>query len=377
MRATQGLTVWARDTSRRRVGILTVLDGSVFLPESGVGTWTATVDAKQDLAQRLTDGWGVLIVDAGRLVLSGPVVTIQHDVKGSASTLTLTGVSDSTVLADRLVYPDPARPAEQQTTVTHYKETGPGEQVLANIINRQAGPSALAARRTPGIAAVPTGTRGARVPVEARFTVLADEVQSLARAAGLVVDVVQSATSTDLVVEIRTPADRSRSCRFMPQTGLGDYTTKVTPAAVSTVIVGAGGQGTARVVIERSAPGASRRVERFQDRRDSTDPAELEKAAAETLAENAATASASFDVTEAAGLRFGADYRLGDLVSVVPRPGMVISDRLRAAEISWTPTGRDVKLTVGENTTDTERTPAWVRKVRDLQKQLRRIGGAQ
>lgn len=349
----------------------------MFLPESGVGTWTVTVDAKQALAEKITSGWGVLIVDAGRLVLSGPVTTIQQDRKGSASTLTLTGVSDMTALADRIVYPDPARTAEQQTTVTHYKETGPGEQVLANLINRQAGPSALAARRTPGLVAVPVGSRGARVPVEARFTPLGDEVQSLARAAGLVVDVMQSATSTNLVVEIRTPADRSRSCRFMPRTGLGEYTTKVTPAVVSTVVVGAGGEGTARKVIERSAAGAVRRVERFQDRRDSTDPDELEKAAAETLAENAATASASFEVTEAAGLRFGEHYRLGDLVSVVPRPGVVISDRLRAAEISWTPTGRDVKLTVGENTTDTEKTPAWVRKVRDLQKQLRRIGGAQ
>lgn len=377
MNAARGLTVWARDPSRRRAGILTVVEGSTYLPESGVGTWTITVDATQDLAQRVTSDWGVIVVDAGRVMLSGPVITIQHDVKRSASTLTLTGVSDATALADRIVYPDPARPAEQQTTVTHYKETGPGEQVIANIINRQAGPSALAARRTPGLAAVPVGTRGARVPVEARFTSLADEVQSLARAAGLVVDVAQSETSTALVVGIRVPADRSRSCRFMPRTGLGDYMTKVTPAAVSTVIVGAGGQGTARVVIERSAPGAPRRVERFQDRRDSTDREELEKAAAETLAENAATASASFDVTEAAGMRFGVDYRLGDLVSVVPRPGVVISDRLRAVEISWTPTGRDVTLTVGETTTDTERTPAWVRKVRDLQKQLRRIGGGQ
>lgn len=375
-----GLTVWARDPSRRLRGILPAVKGKAILRETGVATWTLTVDGHHALSAALADGWGVIIMDDGNLVLSGPLLTIEHKVHGNTIDLELTGVSDMVHLEDRITYPDPAKPAEQQTTVTHFKRKGPGRALIAELINTQAGPAALTPRRVPGLLTVPTtdptGPTGAATVIEARFTPVLDEVASLARASGLVVDLAQRPGSTDLEAQITAPADRSRSVRFMPSTGLGEYTTKTAAPTVSAVIVGAGGEGTARKVIERQQT-AARRVEKFQDRRDSTDPAELEKAAAETLAEGAATAAATFKTTEEGRLRFGTHYRLGDTVTVSPATGVQISDRLRSATIEWTPTGREVELTVGEHTSDDDKAPAWVRKVRTLQQQVRRIGVSQ
>lgn len=373
---TGALTVWARDPSRKIRGILPVVQGKAMLRESGVATWTFTVDGRHHLSAALADGWGVIVMDSGWQVLSGPLLTIEHHAHGTTVDLELTGVSDMVHLEDRITYPDPGKPAEQQTTTTHYKRKGTGRELIAGLIDSQVGPGALAARRAPGLVAVPTsGPAGASTVIEARFTPVLDEVASLARASGLVVDLAQKPGTASLEVSVTAPVDRSRQVRFMPSTGLGEYTTKTAAPTVSTVIVGAGGEGTARKVIERSQP-AARRVERFQDRRDSTDQAELDKAAAETLAEGAATASATFKVSEAGRLRLGADYRLGDTVTVAPADGVQISDVLRAATIEWTPTGRAIEMTVGEHTTDDDKAPAWVRKVRDLQQQVRRIGVA-
>lgn len=368
------LTVWARDPARRLRGILPVVKGKTILRRSGVATWTLTVDGHHALSAALADGWGVIIMDDGQQVLSGPVLTIEHKVHGNTVDLELSGVSDMVLLEDRITYPDPSKPAEQQTAVTHFKRKGPGRALIAELINSQAGPAALPERRAPGLVTVPTtGPTGAATVIEARFTPVLDEVRSLALAAGLVVDLAQKPGTTDLEVRITAPVDRSRSVRFMPSTGLGEYTTKTAAATVSAVIVGAGGQGTARKVIERRQD-APRRVERFQDRRDSTDPAELDKAAAETLAEGAPTAAATFKTAEEGRLRFGVHYRLGDTVTVAPAVGVQISDQLTAATVEWTPTGREVELTVGEHTSDDDKAPAWVRKVRDLQQQVRRIG---
>ena len=369
------LTVWARDPARRVRGILKVTAAQALLTESGVATWSLTVDGHHPLSAQVAEGWGVIIYD-GTQVLSGPVLTIQNAAKGGTQDLDLTGVSDMVALEDRITYPDPTRPAAEQTTTTHYKRTGAGEAILAELINTQAGPQALAARRTPGLLAVPTGTRGRATVIEARFTSLLEEVRSVALAAGLVVDLGQVQGTTDLAVQLRVPVDRSRSVRFMPARGLGEYTIKTTAATTSAVIVGAGGEGTARKVIERTQT-APRRVERFQDRRDSTDDAELVKAATETLAEGVGTASAEFKVSELGRYRFGEHYHLGDTVTVAPAEGVAIVDRVRAVGIKWTPTGRDVEVTVGESTTDSQKVPATVVKIRKLQQQLRRIGAAQ
>lgn len=371
-----GLTVWARDANRRRRGILKVVRAEALLTESGVGTFTITVDGHDTLTGKLTEDWGVIVMDGSTQVLTGNIDSLGQSAKGNTSNLELVGVSDMVALEDRITYPDPTKAATEQNTVTHYKRTGPGEALLAELINTQAGPQAITARRTPGLRAMPTGTRGKQTVIEARFTPLLEEVKSLALAAGLVVDLAQVPGTNELAVEVRVPVDRSRSVRFMPATGLGEYSSRTAQATVSAVIVGAGGQGTSRKVVERTQP-SQRRIERFQDRRDSMDDKELVKAATETLAEGMATASAEFKVSELGRYRFGEHYRLGDVVAVQPAIGVQVVDRVRAVSIKWTPTGRDVEVTVGENTADPQKVPAQVLKVRKLQQQLRRIGAAQ
>ncbi len=68
---------------------------------------------------------------------------------------------------------------------------------------------------------------------------------------------------------------------------LGGWTMVAEAASANMVAVAGQGQGVDRMIRESSDPasvGQWGRVETFQDRRDTADPAELDKAAAETLA---------------------------------------------------------------------------------------------
>lgn len=369
------MQVWARDPNRVRKGLLTPLSAQCVLRESGVGTWQITVDESSQWSPVVDEGWGVVVTDGDRTVFSGPVTEIQVEQEGKARDVTLVGVTDMHVLADRLVYPNPALGWDQQTT-SHYVAKGVAETLILDLIRGQCVPDPTwptVTRQAAGLVVPASGGRGISTSVEARFAKLLDEVQALATVGGLVVDVVQDGTS--LVVTVREPANKARSVRFMPDSGLGDYTTKVTAPTVTTVILGAQGEGAARQIVGKnsalSSRWGSRRIEVFEDRRDTTDAAEHAKTMDETLANGALSASATFAITETARARYGEHFQLGDLVTVALPGGGEITDGIRYAEITWDEYGRDVKLTVGDESTDEPRTPKELRAIKALQRNMR------
>jgi len=367
--------VWARDPNRVRKGQLTPLSAQCVLRESGVGTWSITVDESSQWSPVVQEGWGVVVMDGDTTVFSGPVTEIQVDQNGQERDVTLSGVTDMHVLADRLVYPNPAQGFNAQT-ISHYKAKGPAETLILNMVQGQCTPDEAwptRVRRTPGLTLPVSLGRGVTTSVEARFTRLLDEVKALATVGGLVVDIVQD--GTDLPLIIREPRDKSRSVRFMQDSGLGAYTVKNTAPTVTTVILGAQGEGASRTITGKSAPNetrwGARRIEQFSDRRDTEDADEHQKTMTEVLAEGGPSGSATFEVAETNDLRYGAHFQLGDVVSVVLPGGNTITDGVRYVEITWDPYGREVKLTVGDESTDEPLAPKELQALKTLQRSVR------
>ena len=369
------MQVWARDPNRVRKGQLTPLSAQCVLRESGVGTWSITVDESSQWSPVVQEGWGVVVMDGDTTVFSGPVTEIQVEQNGTERDVTITGVTDMHVLADRLVYPNPAQGFNAQT-ISHYKAKGPAETLILDMIRGQCTPDeawVTRVRRTPGLVVPASLGRGATTSVEARFTRLLDEVKALATVGGLVVDIVQD--GTDLPLTIREPADKSRSVRFMQDSGLGAYTVHNTAPTITTVILGAQGEGASRTITGKSAPNetrwGSRRIESFSDRRDTEDSDEHDKTMTEVLAEGGPAGSATFEVAETNDLRYGTHFRLGDIVSVVLPGGQTITDGVRYVEITWDPYGRDVKVTVGDESTDEPLAPKELQALKTLQRSVR------
>lgn len=364
------LDVWIRDPGLQRRGQVKVLGGSAVLRESGVGTWILRMPAENPVVQRIVEGWGVMVRDEFGVRFSGPVTKISVD-HGVTDTVEVAGVTDMVVLADRVTYPDPASgPGAQKTA--YYKDSGAAGAVITRLVDRNCGPGAIAARRTRGFV-VPASTAGKPASVNTRLKPVVEEVQKLATTGGVVVDVVQDGVTLRLVQ--RPAQNLARAVRLSRDTGaVGNASMTLSAPEATVVVVGGQGEGAARQLVERTAPTpgwGGRRIEVFQDRRDTDDPNELTKAADETLAGAAGAASTTIEVRDTPTLRFGTDYLLGDTVTVDLGGGARLSDGVRVADVTWAETGRTVKLTVGAHSSEDDRTPAWVKKVAALARRLR------
>lgn len=211
---------------------------------------------------------------------------------------------------------------------------------------------------------------GATVQASSRFDNLAEAVESLAVAGGvrLVGDMVDARPR----VSVSAPTDNTGDIRF--STALGNVTswTTVLAAPRSTrVLVGGSGEGTARVLRERSNSTAetewSQRRETFRDARDAGDNATLDQRGDELLLENAATAGYAVEIIDRRGMAFGADYQVGDQVSLNVA-GVVLTDYIAAVELKADEQGTTVTPVLASSLL-ADNTP-------EIYQRVRRIGEA-
>lgn len=363
------LQVWARNPDLRRRGQLSVIEANAVLRDTEVGTWVLTVDGATEAATQFAEGWGVQVFEDGQYQFSGPATEISYEHKSDGSVdLVLAGITDTHVLADRLAYPNAAQSAGAQTSAYHTRK-GVTETLIAELININAGPGALAARRTRKLKSYTSQGRGPASSINTRFAPVLNEVRTLAQVGGLVVDVQHRGLAAELEVVVRTRVDRSRSVRFRPGTGLDKAEASLKAPTANAVLVAGGGEGAARVIREHNSAEAKwggRRVEVFQDRRDTTDTDELLKAGTETLQEGEASARAVFGVSESDVYRFGQHFQLGDIVTL-DLGDFQVSEPVRVAELKWDEYGRTVTLTVGDPLAeDDEITPEVEQQVKQL-----------
>lgn len=372
------MDVFAVGPDRVRYGELTVLEWSAVLRDCDTGTWTMTLaDDEQGLARSVVEGWRVIAADETGTVFSGPVLSYGGDV-GDES-LTISGIDDTGLLAFRVTYPDPSKAAEQQSDAAYWKKSGSAGTLLDELIYRNAANGAIAARRLPSVfvdRGASTGGigKGSTVSINTRYKNLLEEARTLARSGGVSFWADQAEDSTNTFFRFREPDDLTDWAWFSMGDGggLDGGSYSLSAPEVTNVLVAGQGQGADRTIKEHwVAPGPwGLRIEQFQDRRDTDDPTELEQAGTDTLAEGAASASASVEVVEVPGLVYGVDYRLGDIVRV-DFGRAVIDEPVRAVELTGDDFGRTVKLTLGDHAAEDDNSPEYDKQMREFARRLR------
>jgi hypothetical protein len=285
--------------------------------------------------------------------------------------LTVYGPSAEQVLADRLAYQNPLSSALSQGGAEYDVRTGPGESVIKNYVDFNAGSVALIDRRA-GMVVEPDSLRGSTVTGRARMDNLLELISGLAQASGLGFRVVFNNTG-HLEFRVFVPRDRSGTAKFGTKLGnLVSFEHIMEASKTNVSIIGGSGEGIARVFREIwDAPSQieyNLRAESFVDRRDTSVVAELDAAGTEENTTNGRVNGLSLKTTDTPQLRFYNDYFLGDVVSI-PEAG--VTNTLREIEIKWTAAdGPSTESTIGTTAVSNVR-----RSISKLEQIGKRIAG--
>lgn len=359
-----------RDAARRRV--LEVDHFARFeatLRFNDVGGWLLDLPAGSVAARAATTAMGLIVERDGATLLSGPIIGQRRRWAERESVLTLTGADDMVHLRDAVARPVPDGPPYD--AADHDVRSGVASTVLGAYVAANVGPGARWS--VPGLVVGADPVVGTPVTGRARFVNLLELLRELALAGGdLGFRVVQAGTA--LAFGVSAPRDRTATAVLSPLLGtLAGFEYAVDPPEANHLIVAGGGEGVLRVFVEQDDPDSiaavARRIVRFRDRRDTSDPVEMAQTAAEELATGAARTSLSVTPLDTAGLAFGRDYGLGDRVTVVvteedgvtdPRPTALatIQDVVREVRLSLTPErGEEVAPLIG--TPQSQAAGAW------------------
>lgn len=286
-----------------------------------VGTWSLLMDRRAPQAANLTQpGWGIIVTRDGDTVFSGPMTTRRHARAVDKDTIEVSGLSDEAVLKRRLVSPSPAESAPPYIAQASDIRTGVASTVLRQYVDVNAGPGAVVARRTPGLALASDPLAGASVSGNGRWdTDLLTFLQPLAVTGAVGFRVVQ--VGAVLQFQVYVPTDRTSSVKFaVGLKNLAGYEYESTAPEGNYVYVGASGTGTSRVISEYpdsdSVADWGRIEGDFVDNRGTADPVQLQQTGTDALTQNGEQASLSITPIETTDLMYGQQYFLGDKVTV-------------------------------------------------------------
>ncbi|MCW1249664.1 siphovirus ReqiPepy6 Gp37-like family protein, partial [Acaricomes phytoseiuli] len=354
--------LWLITPELQPAGKLQASKVTCVLRYADTGTWTAQINGEAATSSQIRPGCRVALRDDSGEVFSGPITTIDRSrLQIGVVNLNLSGKTDDIALEDRIVYPDPFRPVEAQRE-DYYTDSGSAGEVIANLIMRNAGASALPERVTPGLM-VDRLADGPRAQVRARFSPLREEIASLERQHGLRVSTTYRLSDRRLHSTITTTTDRSRSMVLSQRTGtLGESSVSTTAPSATAVVLAGDGEGRNRRMMARSLDRADwwgdRRVEEFKDRRDTSSDKELAEAWDKLVPDIIGSAAVTTNVRERPGQVFGRDYQLGDKVSI-SWEGTRFTDVVQAGQITWDSNGRSVSVTIGQRDAQDSPTPPW------------------
>jgi hypothetical protein len=309
-----------------------------------VSTWQVTLPTDTDAGRIFTtDTFARLevVLDA-EVWRSGPVSHLERTVDIDGDTLQVSGVDDTIWLRRRNAHPEPGTAAPPYSTTAYDVHTGNVAAVLAELVRVNAGPSSVAARQVPGLLVPVPAPAGPTITVSARWQNLLTLCQDTARPYGLLFDV------RDLVFECAPAADRGVVFSAGLET-LAAWTMTAEAATANKVVTAGGGVGAARLIREASDAGSISTwglVETFEDRRDTTDIAELDKAATEAIAAGVIPTTVVFTPLDTEGQAFGRDWSLGDVVTV-KAGGLTVVDQVREIHVTLDDAGATVIPSVG------------------------------
>lgn len=318
-------------------------------------------------------GRRMVVIRNGKVLTAGPIEQRLHERSDDGENagdgkLTINFADDFALVAARSVLPNPALTPETQN-LDNWTFTGNAEVALRTLVDLNAGPGALAARRVPGLTLGAVAGVGSSITVKAeRQQPLGDVARSIAEiGGGLGFRVRQSGTSK--LFEVYTPPDKSGTVRFSFGFGNLRYVSYEVSAPTATqVTVGGQGVGATSYMIERvnaSEQTGWGRIEKHTSHDGSAVAQELEDEATKALAAGAATTRLTTNVADTPDQKFGTHYELGDIVAVEPFPGQQVADVVRTVHLQvYATAGEYVAATVGSQAASTD--PVWVRRVREI-----------
>lgn len=337
------VTVYVRDAALQRIIQVDDFDTLELTSRfNDVGTWQLTLDGRLPAAAALTSPWYGIEVSYGDVgtIFSGSAVVRGRRRNHSSYQATISGSSDEMWIPRRLASPQPATTYAPYNTNEHDVRSGVASTVLIAYANANLGPGATGARRIPPVVMNTDPVVGSSVTGRARWQPLLALLQELATAGGIGFQLRQSGTS--LVFSAYQPTDRSTTVQFSLELGnLAGYDYEVTAPEATYALIGGDGEGTARTIIETYDPAtlaAYGRNEVFIDRRDTTDPTEMTQAGQTHLVEHGEQAKLSITPIDTPQMMFGAQYNLGDQVTVII-DGAPVGEVVREVKLTLTPTG--------------------------------------
>jgi hypothetical protein len=355
------ILVEVRDDNFQRVGQIPAynLPGAQFIIRyNNVGSWKLNLPYGDPLADLLrTPGYGVVVTGLdGEVLLSGPMLAakLEQTPQYPEGLWIIEGADDSLLLSERLAYPDPAEADVTAQTQSHDRRTGEAETIMKAYVDANLGSTAPLARQISNLIVETDQSRGAVVNGAARFTELQTLLFGIAESTNLGYRLTQ--VDDDLVFSVFEPVDRSAFIRldvrnnFLSSAEYGYLAPQLTRS-----IVGGQGEAVERLFIERSNSDSTtaetlwgRRIEVFTDARQAAATSELEQAGDEALADTGKTVvSVSVTPTDNENMKYGIDWNVGDVVSVVAGDTETVA-RVTEAGISIESDGVRFVATLGE-----------------------------
>lgn len=303
--------IYALDASGNRIGqIDDFATLALRFKFNGVGTWTNSGSG---------NAMGLHVIGGGVEVFRNQV----HFFTGFSDSfrrlgdeqLFVDGVGENVRLRDQLALPVTSGPPF--TAATHDVRSGKGETVMKEYVDHNIGPSSRSDRRVSGLTIEPDFASGIDTSYSARFEKLIDVLGSVALSGGglgfrMNRGEFQVYTPRDLTDEIKLSLDLGT---------LLDFTQKTRSPLSNFVYAGGQGEGISRVF--RTDEDASsqlrwnRRIEQFIDKRQTSDPDEIDDAIALELDLDGEQTSLKIKPSQAAEMRPIDDYFIGDSISVV------------------------------------------------------------
>lgn len=320
---------------------------------NAVGQWQLTLDRRQPASAALfIPGNGIEVTRDGDPFIAGPMTGRKAVRDERTNQATITGLDDMVWLKRRLAYPQPATVAPPYSTSEHDVRIGVASTVLRGYVDANAGPGALSVRRVTGLTVGTDPLIGSTITGRGRWQVLLDLLTELALSGGgLGFGITQSGTT--LQFGVYQPVDRAAAVKFSEGLGnLASFTYDGQVPGLTYAVVGGGGEGTARTIVEASdgdgiAAGWGR-IEQFIDRRDTTDTTEMGQKASEALTDGAEKVTLGAVPVDSDSLAYGQDYNLGDRVTLVlDDVGTEVTELIREVTVKLTPDSQRLTPTIG------------------------------
>jgi hypothetical protein len=350
--------VWVEilDTNLVSQGLLQYANINAQLYFNQVGSWTILAQYTDALWNMLMkpspNGLGGQFVISvnwrGIFVFGGKCETPAYidSIPGSTGTaaggslsgpfINLSGADYLSIIANRIVYPDPTTAWSGQLQNSAYAMINIKlESAIKNLVSVNLGPQAISGRKNTMLAIANDSARGLAVNYIAKFgsgvdlnlldvirLLIAQNYNPAVPSTNMGISIRRRGTG--LLFDVYIPRDLSNSAWFSEDTGnLTSITFSLTdPTTTHALVRGA------TVFTPAVAPGATQwnMVEQFIDNSGETDTRNLTAAANDALISGGRGPSLSTTVTDTPFLVFGKDYNLGDIVTVQIRNGDVYTD---------------------------------------------------